>query len=110
MRSLLNLTAFVRMQRECWLHCKAGLGRTGSCVGCYMMKHYAWTAQDVIAWLRIYRPGSVIGPQQQFLERQQKRMWAQGDQYRMKHGIELRHDRRISSHKAAMQSQSPNHN
>jgi len=81
------------------VHCKSGLGRTGSCVGCYMMKHYAWTAQDVIAWLRICRPGSVIGPQQQFLERQQKRMWREGDLYRKKHGIQLRFDRRISNHK-----------
>merc|ERR550532_1584172 len=76
------------------VHCKAGLGRTRSCVGCYMMKHYAWTAQDVIAWLRICRPGSVIGPQQQFLERQQPRMWKLGDEYRRKNGIELVYDRR----------------
>jgi len=79
------------------VHCKAGLGRTGSCVGCYLMKHYAWTAQDVIAWLRVCRPGSVIGPQQQFLERQQKKMWKQGDEYRKKHGIQLAYDRRISN-------------
>jgi len=77
------------------VHCKAGLGRTGSCVGCYMMKHYAWTAQDVIAWLRVCRPGSVIGPQQQFLEKQQKKMWKQGDEYRKKKGMQLVHDRRI---------------
>jgi len=81
------------------VHCKAGLGRTGSCVGCYMMKHYAWTAQDVIAWLRICRPGSVIGPQQQFLERQQKRMWREGDLYRKRNGKQLVHDRRIQSNK-----------
>merc|ERR1712013_62085 len=56
------------------VHCKAGLGRTGSCIGCYMMKHYVWTAHQVIAWLRICRPGSVIGPQQQFLEMQQPKM------------------------------------
>jgi len=64
------------------IHCKAGLGRTGSCVGCYMMKHYGWTAQDAIAWLRICRPGSVIGPQQHFLEEQQPLMWKEGREMR----------------------------
>lgn len=49
------------------VHCKAGLGRTGTCVGAYMMKHYRMTAHEVIAWIRICRPGSVLGPQQAFL-------------------------------------------
>ena len=57
------------------VHCKAGLGRTGTCIGAYMMKHYRITAAEAIGWLRICRPGSVIGPQQQFLEDIQARMW-----------------------------------
>jgi cell division cycle 14 len=50
------------------VHCKAGLGRTGTCIGAYMMKHDQFTAHELIGWLRICRPGSVIGPQQQFME------------------------------------------
>ena len=50
------------------VHCKAGLGRTGSLIGSYMMKHYRFTAAEAIAWIRICRPGSVIGPQQNWLE------------------------------------------
>jgi len=50
------------------VHCKAGLGRTGTLIGCYMMKHYGFSAAEAIGWLRIARPGSVIGPQQYFLE------------------------------------------
>ena len=29
------------------VHCKAGLGRTGCLIGCYMMKHYKFTAEEV---------------------------------------------------------------
>ena len=57
----------------------AGLGRTGSLIACYMMKHYKFTAAEAIAWLRICRPGSVLGPQQHWLEEQQHIMWQEGD-------------------------------
>ncbi|CAB9501748.1 specificity protein phosphatase CDC14C [Seminavis robusta] len=60
------------------VHCKAGLGRTGTCIGAYLMKHYRFTASEVIAWMRICRPGCVIGPQQQFLKEIEQRMWQLG--------------------------------
>ena len=49
------------------VHCKAGLGRTGSLIGLYCMKHFRFPARAWIGWNRIVRPGSVLGPQQQFL-------------------------------------------
>jgi protein-tyrosine phosphatase len=66
------------------VHCKAGLGRTGTLIACYMMKHYRFTAAEAIGWLRICRPGSVIGPQQNFLEEKQSWLWAEGDMLRAK--------------------------
>ncbi|XP_063726980.1 dual specificity protein phosphatase CDC14A-like isoform X2 [Symsagittifera roscoffensis] len=64
------------------VHCKAGLGRTGTLIGCFIMKHYKFTAAEVIAWIRICRPGSVIGPQQHYVESQQSKMWMEGDMFR----------------------------
>nr|XP_046264742.1 dual specificity protein phosphatase CDC14AB-like [Scatophagus argus] len=66
------------------VHCKAGLGRTGTLIGCYMMKHFRFTAAESIAWIRICRPGSIIGPQQNFLEEKQHSLWVQGDVHRSK--------------------------
>ncbi|XP_047447433.1 dual specificity protein phosphatase CDC14B isoform X3 [Mugil cephalus] len=66
------------------VHCKAGLGRTGTLIGCYMMKHYRLTAAEAIAWIRICRPGSIIGPQQNFVEEKQNSLWAEGDVFREK--------------------------
>ncbi|XP_050925697.1 dual specificity protein phosphatase CDC14AB [Lates calcarifer] len=66
------------------VHCKAGLGRTGTLIGCYLMKHFRFTAAEAIAWIRICRPGSIIGPQQNFLEEKQYSLWVQGDVYRSK--------------------------
>ena len=44
-----------------------------------MMKHLGFTAREVMAWLRICRPGSVIGPQQAYLEQQESRMRKLGE-------------------------------
>jgi cell division cycle 14 len=45
------------------IHCKAGLGRTGTLIGLYCMKHFQISAEPFIGWIRIARPGSVLGPQ-----------------------------------------------
>ncbi len=60
------------------VHCKAGLGRTGSLIACYAMKHYFFPSADFIGWIRIARPGSILGPQQHFLIEQEKLMREKG--------------------------------
>eukprot|EP00929_Paragymnodinium_shiwhaense_P014178 TRINITY_DN122063_c0_g1_i1.p1 TRINITY_DN122063_c0_g1~~TRINITY_DN122063_c0_g1_i1.p1 ORF type:complete len:483 (+),score=126.71 TRINITY_DN122063_c0_g1_i1:215-1663(+) len=60
------------------VHCKAGLGRTCTLIGLYAMKHFKFPARAFIGWARICRPGSVLGPQQQFLCNMQLEMFAAG--------------------------------
>ena len=68
------------------VHCKAGLGRTGTLIGLYSMKHFDFAPADFIGWIRLCRPGSVLGPQQQFLVEMEgeARKWAQ--EYRFSKG------------------------
>mmetsp|Transcript_15358 Transcript_15358/g.48972 ORF Transcript_15358/g.48972 Transcript_15358/m.48972 type:complete len:456 (-) Transcript_15358:223-1590(-) len=66
------------------VHCKAGLGRTGTCIGSYMMKHYQYTAAEAIGWMRVCRPGSVIGPQQHFMADIEPVMHQEGRRFRQR--------------------------
>jgi len=54
------------------IHCKAGLGRTGTLIGLWAMKHYQIPAEAFIGWIRIARPGSILGPQQFYLPKMER--------------------------------------
>jgi atypical dual specificity phosphatase len=41
------------------IHCWAGLGRTGTVIACYLIKHKGMTANEAIQHIRSLRPGSV---------------------------------------------------
>ena len=44
------------------VHCRAGLGRTGTLIGCYIVERYGINdAKALISWMRMCRPGMVVG-------------------------------------------------
>ena len=50
--------------RSVAVHCRAGLGRTGTLIALFLMLKFDVEAKTSIAWLRLCRPGSVVGDQQ----------------------------------------------
>ena len=60
------------------VHCKAGLGRTGVLICAYMIKHHGFSADEAMGYIRVARPGSVIGPQQLYLKTVEAELAAQG--------------------------------
>lgn len=79
------------------IHCKAGLGRTGSLIALYCMKHFGFPPAAFTGWIRIARPGSILGPQQQYLVSMDEKM--------LKVGGEAK--RRELVYQAAAQATSP---
>ena len=53
------------------VHCHAGLGRTATMIGCFMIKHFNFTPRAACGWLKLCRRGSVMGPQHFFLDKYQ---------------------------------------
>lgn len=63
---------------------KAGLGRTGTLIAAYLMQHYRMTAREAIAWIKMCRPGSIMGSlQQSFLVNHENSLWKKGDALRL---------------------------
>lgn len=90
------------------VHCKAGLGRTGTNIAAYMIKHYGYTAKEAIAWSRLCRPGCVVGPQQQYISVMENKLRKDGEEYRLRRQIAVNNDKKLrgSSAKSQLSSKS----
>ena len=66
------------------VHCKAGLGRTGTLIGAYLIYKHGFTACEAIGFMRLMRPGTCVGPQQHFMYENQHEWvrWAAVDEAR----------------------------
>lgn len=49
------------------VHCRAGLGRTGTIIGLWLMDNHDFKAKEAIGWMRFNRNGMVIGQQADYL-------------------------------------------
>ena len=49
------------------VHCADGLGRIGTVAATRLMEAHGFGAREAIGWIRVVRPGSVVGAQQRFL-------------------------------------------
>jgi cell division cycle 14 len=48
-------------------HCSSGLERAPTLAAMYLIRRLSFPAREAIAWVRIMRPGSIVGPQQHYL-------------------------------------------
>jgi cell division cycle 14 len=51
------------------VHCTSGRGRSGTLIALYLMLKHRFAAAQAVAWVRIMRPGSILGLQQDYLLR-----------------------------------------
>lgn len=65
------------------VHCKAGLGRTGCLIGAYAMKHYRFPPKEFTGFIRVVRPGSILGPQQHWMVNFAPKMFEAGDAFKL---------------------------
>ena len=57
------------------VHCRTGLGRTGTLAALWMMRYKQFAAREAVAWARIVRTGSISAAQQDFLAHCEGRRW-----------------------------------
>ena len=51
--------------RRVMVHCHAGMGRAGTILACYLVKHAGLSAEEAVSRIRRERPGSIQSPEQE---------------------------------------------
>jgi cell division cycle 14 len=64
----MNIVNATKFEELVAIHCHAGLGRTGILICIWLIIKLNFTPNEAIAYIRIMRPGSIMGSQGFFLE------------------------------------------
>jgi len=64
---LINAHQAIKAGEAVGIHCRGGIGRTGTLAAAYLMKYEGFAANEAIGYLRLMRPLSVSASQQPFL-------------------------------------------
>ncbi|GMF31114.1 unnamed protein product [Phytophthora lilii] len=91
------------------VHCKAGLGRTGTAIATFLIKNYRFSAPEAIAWCRICRPGCIVGPQQHFLAVKEPELHALPSIFGVQPVTKLSSSAQNQSKKSVMHNKPPRH-
>lgn len=67
-KKFMNLVNNTEYNKLIAIHCRAGLGRTGLLICIWLIIKLNFTPKNAIAYIRMIRPGSIMGYQGVFLE------------------------------------------
>lgn len=67
-KKFMNIVNATKFEELVAIHCHAGLGRTGVLICIWLIIKLNFTPNEAIAYIRIMRPGSIMGSQGFFLE------------------------------------------